>query len=194
MTEEQARVPKLRFPGFADAWEQRKLGDVVRLAGGGTPSKANPSFWNGDIVWLSSQEIKGRFTDHGTYKISQEAVRKSAAKMVQIDTPLIVYRSGILAHSFPITRPTVVVAINQDIKALLFDRSELNTQFVVSQLESKEEYILRNIVKTGTTVQSVNIPDFVRMPFSVPNIAEQSELAEFFASLDDLIALHQRKP
>jgi type I restriction enzyme S subunit len=193
MTEEQARVPKLRFPGFADAWEQRKLGDVVQLTGGGTPSKANPSFWNGDIVWLSSQEIKGRFTDHGTYKISQEAVKRSAAKMVQVGTPLIVYRSGILAHSFPITRPTVVVAINQDIKALLFDRSELNTQFVVSQLESKEEYILRNIVKTGTTVQSVNIPDFVRMPFSVPNVDEQSELAEFFASLDDLIALHQRK-
>ena len=188
-----SRVPKLRFPGFAVAWEQRKLGDVVQLTGGGTPSKANPSFWNGDIVWLSSQEIKGRFTDHGTYKISQEAVKRSAAKMVQVGTPLIVYRSGILAHSFPITRPTVVVAINQDIKALLFDRSELNTQFVVSQLESKEEYILRNIVKTGTTVQSVNIPDFVRMPFSVPNVDEQSELAEFFASLDDLIALHQRK-
>jgi type I restriction enzyme S subunit len=185
--------PQLSFANLSSAWEQRKLGDLVKLASGGTPSKENPKFWGGDIVWLSSQEIKQRYVSRGTYMITQKAVEETATKLVNKDTPLIVYRSGILAHTFPISRPTKTVAINQDIKALIFDHAQLNTQFVVSQLESKEQLILHKIVKTGTTVQSVNIPDLIRMYFFTTTMCEQTKIATFFDYLDNSIALHQTK-
>lgn len=186
-------TPGVRSKGFTDDWEQRKFTDYISTVGGGTPSKANPSFWGGNIVWLSSQEIKHPFIDHGTYTITPEAISNSATKMIAADTPLIVYRSGILAHTFPISRPTKDVAINQDIKALIFDHDSLKVQFVVSQLESREQFILHNIVKTGTTVQSVNIPDLNKMPFVRTSIAEQEKIDSLFTNLDKTIALHQRK-
>ena len=86
----------------------------------------------------------------------------NATKVVKSGTPLIVTRSGILAKRFPISIPAVDVAINQDIKALIYDEHKINTDFLVAQLQKYEEYILKSIVKGGTTVQSVNIPDLSR--------------------------------
>ena len=194
MTENnQHLVPEIRFKGFTNAWEQRELGDVVKIVGGATPSKANKAYWDGDIVWLSSQEIKDRYVSAGTYTITEKAVRESATKVVPAFTPLIVSRSGILARMFPISLPTVDVAINQDIKALFFDRDILDTEFFVSQLEMKENTILTSIVKTGTTVQSVNMPDFEKLIISIPSIHEQQKIGKTFKDLGNLITLHQRK-
>ncbi|MFZ7826926.1 restriction endonuclease subunit S [Priestia sp. 40] len=186
-------VPEIRFAGFTDAWEQRELGDVVKIVGGATPSKANKAYWGGEIVWLSSQEIKGRYVSAGTYTITEKAVRESATKVVPAFTPLIVSRSGILARKFPITLPTVDVAINQDIKALFFDNEILETDFFVSQLEMKENMILTSIVKTGTTVQSVNVPDFEKLIISIPSVQEQQKVGKIFKDLGNLITLHQRE-
>ena len=61
-------------------WEQRKCSDFIKLVGGATPSKANKDYWNGDIVWLSSQEIKGGFVSKGTYNITQKAVDDNTTK------------------------------------------------------------------------------------------------------------------
>ncbi|KJK31697.1 restriction endonuclease subunit S [Paenibacillus polymyxa] len=193
MSEHKDNAPKIRFPGFTDAWEQCKLGDIIKIVGGATPSKANKAYWGGDIVWLSSQEIKNRYVSAGTYTITEKAVRESATKVVPAFTPLIVSRSGILARMFPITLPTVDVAINQDIKALLFDNKILDTDFLVSQLEMKENTILTSIVKTGTTVQSVNMSDFQKLIISIPSIQEQHTIGKTFKNLDNLITHHQRK-
>ena len=53
------RIPQLRFPEFknAPAWEQRKLGEVAEIVGGGTPSTSNPEYWDGDIDWYAPTEI-----------------------------------------------------------------------------------------------------------------------------------------
>jgi type I restriction enzyme S subunit len=185
--------PEIRFAGFTDAWEQRKLGEVVKMVGGATPSKANPAYWDGDIVWLSSQEIKDRYVSAGTYTITEKAMRESTTKVVPALTPLIVSRSGILARMFPITLPTVDVAINQDIKALFFEKNFLDTDFFVSQLESKEKTILSDTVKTGTTVQSVNMPDFEKLIITIPSMREQLQIGQLFKDLGNLITLHQRE-
>ena len=49
--------PKIRFEGFADDWEQRKLGDVADIVGGGTPSTNKADYWDGDIDWYTPAEI-----------------------------------------------------------------------------------------------------------------------------------------
>ena len=117
----------------------------------------------------------------------------NATKVVKSGTPLIVTRSGILAKRFPISIPTVDVAINQDIKALIYDATTISTDFLVAQLQKCEEYILKSIVKGGTTVQSVNIPDLQKFELALPEIEEQSKIGNFFRTLDHTITLHQRK-
>ena len=186
---------KSRFAGFTDAWEQRKCSDFIKLVGGATPSKANKDYWDGDIVWLSSQEIKGGFVSKGTYNITQKAVDDNTTKMIPANTPMFISRSGILANSFPITRALCNVAINQDIKALLFDHTVFSNDYIVHYLESKEQFILKSIVKSGTTVQSISIPDFEKMPINIPaSKDEQDRIGIYFENLDTLITLHQHKP
>lgn len=187
------KVPELRFEGFKNEWEQRKFEDSINLVGGATPYKDNKNYWHGDIIWLSSQEIKNKFVSKGTYTITEKAVTDNKTKIISAGTPLIVTRSGILAKRFPLSIPTVDVAINQDIKALIYDKAKLNTEFLVAEIESKEAYILNSIVKTGTTVQSINIPDLKKMILNIPMIEEQEQIGSFFNQLDDTITLHQRK-
>ena len=188
------KTPAIRFKGFTDTWEQRKCSDFIKLVGGATPSKANKDYWDGDIVWLSSQEIKGGFVSKGTYNITQKAVDDNTTKMIPANTPMFISRSGILANSFPITRALCNVAINQDIKALLFDHTVFSNDYIVHYLESKEQFILKSIVKSGTTVQSISIPDFEKMPINIPaSKDEQDRIGIYFENLDTLITLHQRK-
>ena len=179
---------------YVISWEQRKCSDFIKLVGGATPSKANKDYWDGDIVWLSSQEIKGGFVSKGTYNITQKAVDDNTTKMIPANTPMFISRSGILANSFPITRALCNVAINQDIKALLFDHTVFSNDYIVHYLESKEQFILKSIVKSGTTVQSISIPDFEKMPINIPaSKDEQDRIGIYFENLDTLITLHQRK-
>ena len=193
MSRKEQQIPAIRFNGFTDAWEQRKLEEDISVVGGATPSKSNPEYWNGPIVWLSSQEIKEKYVSKGTYTITKKAVDDNTTKMVKAGTPLIVSRSGILARLFPISIPTTDVAINQDIKALIFDPNIITTNFFVAQLQKNEEFILRSIVKTGTTVQSINMPDFYKLLLSFPSTDEQEKVGKFFQRLDDAVALHQRQ-
>ncbi|KRM22459.1 restriction endonuclease subunit S [Latilactobacillus graminis] len=191
---EQKKQPELRFRGFTDDWEQVEFQSKIKLIGGATPFKDNPEYWNGNIVWLSSQEIKNKYVSNGTYTITKKAIIDNKTRMVDAGTPLIVTRSGILAKRFPLSIPTIDVAINQDIKALLFDQSKLNVNFFVAELQSKEAYILKKIIKTGTTVQSVNLPDLNKLIISVvSDFKEQEKIGDFFQKLDHTIALQQRK-
>ena len=59
MSNKHKLIPKRRFKEFAnaDAWEQRKLGEVSQIVGGGTPSTGIPDYWDGDIDWYSPAEI-----------------------------------------------------------------------------------------------------------------------------------------
>lgn len=68
-----------------------------------------------------------------------------------------------------------------------------DANFFVAQLQKKENFILRSIVKTGTTVQSINMPDFSKLELSYPLNEEQKKLGDLFYEIDNLIALHHRK-
>lgn len=186
-------VPQIRFDEFTKPWTQIEFGKIIKLVGGATPLKENKEYWNGDIVWLSSQEIKNKYVSKGTYLITEQAVKDNRTKVVSEGTPLIVTRSGILAKRFPISISLNEVAINQDIKALIFDRESFDTEFVVAEIKSKESYILNNIVKTGTTVQSVNLPDLNRMNLYIPEYAEQLKIGQFFRQLDEVIELKEKE-
>jgi type I restriction enzyme S subunit len=59
-------VPAIRFKGFEEEWEEKKLGKIGDIIGGGTPSTANKEFWDGSIDWYSPTEIGDKVYANGS--------------------------------------------------------------------------------------------------------------------------------
>ena len=131
------------------------LRDLCTFRHGGTPSKSNASFWVGDIPWVSPKDMKRAVIDSATDYISAEAVEKSATSIVSPGSILLVVRSGILAHSFPIAQVAKPVAFNQDIKAVTPISGDVVPGYLYWFLRSQSMNIVTRGVKKGATVHSV---------------------------------------
>jgi type I restriction enzyme S subunit len=189
MTEEQVRVPKLRFPGFAVAWEQRKLGDVVDVIGGGTPNTGNADYWDGDIDWYAPAEIgESVFVSESRRKITDSGLRSSSAKMLPTGAVLFTSRAGI-GNTAILSKPA---ATNQGFQSIVPHENEADSYFIFARSSELKRYGEK--VGAGSTFVEVSGKQMAKMPISMPSLPEQRRIGAFFASLDDLIALHQRKP
>src|ERR1700733_2925645 len=93
--------------------------------------------------------------DSSSDMITVEAIRGSHTNLIPINSLLMVIRSGILRHTFPVAANTTPVAINQDIKALTL-AAGFDVDFFRYQLKANSDRILTETVKSGTTVESVN--------------------------------------
>lgn len=164
----------VRLPGFEDSvWEKRTLFSCGKWTGGGTPSKQNKAFWkNGTIKWISSQDVKSRRTEETTYSITSTAVTASATNIVPQGSIIIVARSGILKRKFPVSYIEETMAINQDIKALIPGK-DIHGLFILSWIEANESKLLKDYVKTGTTVQSIMFDQFLGIEIMIPSMEEQ---------------------
>ena len=93
-----------------EGWKTKPLGDVCRVIGGGTPSKANNSFYVGDIPWATVRDMKAEVLIKTEYKISNEAVTQSSTNIIPRNNVIIATRVG-LGKVCLLTQDT---AINQD--------------------------------------------------------------------------------
>lgn len=98
---EDIKTPKIRFEGFTDPWEQRKLGDVTTIVGGGTPSINNDAYWDGDIDWYSPAELGEQvYADRSVRRITQAGYDSCSATLLPADkTILFTSRAGIGKYS-----------------------------------------------------------------------------------------------
>ena len=161
---------------FAD--EIIRLRNVGIWSGGGTPSKANPVYWdNGDIPWVSPKDMKTFELHDSQDKITAKAVEASSAKLVPAGSVLMVVRSGILAHTFPVAIARTAVTLNQDMKAIT-PKGGLSSEFLAYQLRAQESTILKSCTKSGTTVASVETKQLQSLPFWVPSAELQTRIVE----------------
>jgi type I restriction enzyme S subunit len=102
-----------------EGWVREPLGDLGTWTGGGTPSKANAAFWsNGTVPWVSPKDMKVAIIGNTEDKVTADAVEGSSAKYVSEGSVLMVMRSGILRHSFPVAVTDRIVTLNQGLRAL----------------------------------------------------------------------------
>ncbi len=159
-------------------WEKGKLTKYFDFVGGGTPSKSNQLFWNGEIPWVSPKDMKNDYISDSQDHITYDAIEKSATNIIPANSILIVTRSGILQHTLPIAINEKELTINQDLKSLInLDPKKVNTLFMYTQLKTRKEEILK-MVKTGVTVQSLNTEDLKNLQVIVPPIEKQDEFAD----------------
>ena len=187
-------VPEIRFQGFSGDWEQRKLGEViVESYNGQTPSRANPSFWNGEINWCSSGDLNRSYVGKTTEKITEAGLIDARLRIIPKGT-FVMAITGLEAAG---TRGNcgildIDTALNQSCMALITDSKILNTDFLFQwYCKVGNEY---GITYTqGTKQQSYNAELIQILPISIPTIDEQKAIASFFNNFDSLITLHQRK-
>lgn len=171
-------------------YASKSLNKLVSFATGGTPSKANPEYWNGNIFWVSAKDFKSFYIDSSEDTITELGLKKSSSKLIPQNSLLMVVRSGILLHTLPIAITKCPVAINQDIKALFVKDSQLNAQYLGYFFDVFNKYVLSKIVKHSTTVQSVNTNELERLEIPLPSLEIQKEIVSL---MDDAYAQKQQK-
>ena len=182
-------VPEIRFAGFTDAWEQRKLGELADIVGGGTPSTSNSEYWDGDIDWYAPAEIADQiFVSSSERKITQQGYDNSSAKMLPVGTVLFTSRAGI--GKTAILRKEGCT--NQGFQSIVPHENMLDSYFIFSRTEELKRY--GEIKGAGSTFVEVSGKQMASMELMMPKtIEEQRKIGAYFSQLDNLITLHQRK-
>ena len=186
------KTPAIRFKGFTEAWEQRKLSSLIVDGGsGGTPLTSNQNYYNGTIPFLSITDIsnsEGYIFDTEKH-INEEGLRNSAAWIVPAESiSLAMYASvgkvAILKEN---------TATSQAFYNLVFDN--LTTRNIVFQILKKKEINNEwlSLISTGTQA-NLNAEKVRDAIISIPlNKDEQAKISSLLFKVDSLITLHQRK-
>ena len=181
--------PEIRFKGFTDPWEQRKVSDLAeKTYGGGTPTTSNEAYWNGDIPWIQSSDVvDGKLLGVEPRKwITQDGLNNSAAQRIPGNSIAIITRVGVGKLAFM----PYSYATSQDFLSL----SKLNAEplFTVYACYKKLQSELNAV--QGTSIKGITKDELLAKNIMVPRYAEQQQIGAFFKQLDNLITLHQRKP
>ena len=179
--------PAIRFKGFTDAWEQRKLTEFVEFFSGLTYTP-NDVQENGTLVLRSSNVSNGEVVDADNVYVNPQVVNSENVKVGDI---VVVVRNGSRsligkhAQIKAFMPNTVIGAFMTGIRSECpeFTNALLNTSRF-------EEEIAMNM---GATINQITGYMFSKMEFKVPYLDEQKKIGEYFEKLDHLITLHQRK-
>ena len=172
----------------AITWEQRKLNQLADIIGGGTPSTANPEYWDGDIDWYAPAEIgEERYADGSVRKITELGLQKSSATVLPAGrTILFTSRAGI--GKTAILRRSG--ATNQGFQSIVL-KDGINPYFIFSMSDSIKEKA--ETVASGSTFLEISGKMLGNLDVMIPKKPEQDMIARYFESLDSLITLHQRE-
>ena len=182
-------IPAIRFKGFTAPWEQRKLGDVADIIGGGTPSTGNPSYWDGNIDWYAPAELANLiFVNSSQRKITELGYENCSAKMLPLGTVLFTSRAGI-GKTAILTKKGCT---NQGFQSIVPHYGKLDSYFIFSRTDELKQYGER--VGAGSTFVEVSGKQMAAMTLMMPpTLREQQTIGQLFSELDTLITLHQRK-
>lgn len=159
-------------------WISFSLSDIGGLSGGKTPSKAVSEFWGSpDVPWVSPKDMKKNLLDDSADKISHVAVKEAGMVLYPPGSVLMVTRSGILQHTFPVALACAALTVNQDVKVLR-PVEGVQPKFAFFMLKNFATEILSICSKDGTTVQSIDSEKLENFKFPLPPSAEQVRVAQ----------------
>ena len=170
--------PEIRFKGFTDAWEQRKLGDTVQITMGQSPDGSTYSDVPSDYIlvqgnadlqngWVSPRVWTSQMTKKADAGDLIMSVRAPAGAM------------GKTAYNAVIGRGVAAIKGNE---------------FIYQLLEKMDSDGYWKALSCGSTFESLNSDNIKNADVLIPDVAEQEKIGEYFLAIDRLITLHQRKP
>ncbi|MEH2063151.1 MAG: restriction endonuclease subunit S [Nostoc sp.] len=152
------------------------LGSLVNIQSGGTPSKKNPDYWDGDIPWVSPKDMKQDIIFDSIDHVSQKAIEETNIKYVEPGAILIVVRGMILAHTIPIALAATRLTINQDMKALYPNRNDIDSTYLHAALKASNRKILSQVGTAGHGTRKFDTDELLNLPILIPS---QEQLKKF---------------
>jgi type I restriction enzyme, S subunit len=182
----------IRDSDKGEGWEEKTLGEVCNVIGGGTPSKANSKFYDGDIYWATVRDMKGEIISDTEHKITKDAVKNSSTNIIPKGNVIIATRVG-LGKVCLIENDT---AINQDLRGVVpINLKKLSVEFLYRWFKSISHKIVEE--GTGATVQGVKLPFIKSLVIYVPSLKEQQAIVQKLDALSTetkkLEAIYQQK-
>lgn len=179
-----------------DHWSLPKIKHVATFAGGSTPSRDNPSFWNGNIPWVSPKDMKSETISGSEERITEDGLSQMAGGLIEPGAVLLVVRSGILRHTVPVAITSAPVALNQDMKALRFNLGQCEARFFFRWVQGLNDSLILAWMKQGATVESLEQQFLAETILPLPPKGEQVAIAAFLdreiAKIDALIEEQRR--
>ena len=167
-----------------EGWEWIKLRHIGEIKGGGTPSKNNPDFWNGDTPWISPKDMKVDYISQGELSISQSAVMNSSVHLIPKNSLLFVVRGMILAHTFPAAVTEREVTINQDMKAITTNL--FNTDFLLKMIQGSSDRVLSLVDRSSHGTCKLVSERIFNLVLPVPPLEEQIRISKHVNMLLDI--------
>ncbi|QFP75792.1 restriction endonuclease subunit S [Deinococcus sp. AJ005] len=160
-------------------WEWRLFSDVVlSISGGGTPSKANPDFYTGDIPWVTVKDLTARIITDSKEKITAEAIEQSASRLIKKGSILLATRMAVGRAAIA----GVDVAINQDLKAITpnEDIDSIYLYYCLLSIQSDLDHLA-----SGSTVKGISLETLRDQLIPLPPLPVQRWIADALASVDE---------
>lgn len=177
---------EIRFPGFSEKWEEKKLGEVAKIVGGGTPDTLKNNFWNGEINWFTPTEIKNKYAKESQRKITRLGLKNSSSKLLPVGTLLFTSRATIGDVSIAMEECTT----NQGFQSFIVNNDNLNEFVYYWLLNNKKEFLRRS---NGSTFLEISGTEIRKMKSFFPSLPEQQKIADFLTSVDGLIELKDKQ-
>ncbi len=179
------KVPNIRFEGYIDDWELRKLGAITESFSGGTPTVGNSEYYGGKIPFIRSGEISSDSTE---LFITDEGLKNSSTKLV-VNGDVLYAMYGATSGEVSISR--INGAINQAILAIRPTQND-NSYLIVQWLKKQKETIISTYLQGGQGNLSGSIVKDLIITLPIDK-EEQKQIGSFLKEFDNLITLHQRK-
>lgn len=185
---EMKRVPKLRFPEFTDDWEQRKLGEVADVRDG---THDSPKYVQEGHPFITSKNVSNGFINYEDVQYINDEDYEEINKRSKVDIHDILMGMIGTIGNLALIRKEPDFAIKN--VALIKYTGGINYQFLYQVLQA--EYV-RNQLSSGIdggTQKFVSLKKIRELNIVYPAVQEQQQIGYYFAKLDNLITLHQRK-
>lgn len=182
------KVPELRFAGFADDWEERKLSEGTSKIGDGLHGTPNYSD-NGDVFFINGNNlVNGKIVITKETKLVTESNQSKDDKLLNMDT-ILMSINGTIGNLAWYNNERVMLGKS----AAYLTVSNFDKKFIFSYLQTStiKNYFLNNL--TGTTIKNLGLKTIRDTTLFVPTLEEQQKIGSLFKQLDDTIALHQCK-
>lgn len=186
MKDNQAKYPQLRFKGFTDPWEQRKLGELGKIYTGNTPKTSDLDNWTDNKeghIWITPTDIDKLIMSDSDRHLSEQGWSK--ARKIPENSVLITSIASIGKNAIN----AVPVAFNQQINAIVPEKND--SYFILSAMIKDTARFASVAGQTATAI--INKTTFEKFQIATPSYEEQQKIGSFFKQLDNTITIHQRK-
>lgn len=163
-------------------WTATTLGRSTRWASGGTPAKGDPSYWGGEIPWISASAMHDSVAYEAQHKVSQKAIG-NGTRLAPSGSTLLLVRGMMLKRKVPICRAGRDVAFNQDVKCIT-PSADNDPEFLFYLLKANEGALMALVSATNVGTAKLDTDQIMGLKIWLPEPDEQKRIASALSTLD----------